>query len=156
MIIGLVSDSHGKPARLQAAVSRLRDAELIIHLGDGASDWEAMERGCHCPILQIQGNCDWHSHYPETIVREMGGICALFTHGHKFGVKLGMERLYYAALERQVQLACYGHTHLPAVDMKNGICFVNPGSIASSGTCARITIHEDGRVIPAILSILEP
>ena len=154
MILGVVSDSHGHTATLEAAVRLLSDADLIVHLGDGASDWDSIPPILPCPLLQIRGNCDWACNYSETVVKTVENLKAMFTHGHRFSVKLGLDKLYWASLEREAALVCYGHTHIPRVDVHHGVCYVNPGSIASSRTCAKITVTEDGRIIPEILRIV--
>ena len=51
--------------------------------------------------------------------------------GHQFGVKFGMQKLYYAARERGAKLCLFGHTHEPYSDFDEDFFMVNPGPAAS-------------------------
>ena len=53
------------------------------------------------------------------------------THGHYYSVSMGTERLKEEARARGAQIALYGHTHRPVVDMGRGdVIAVNPGSLS--------------------------
>lgn len=152
MILALVSDSHGQSAWLKHSLALLKDADLIVHLGDGAKDWSDIREELPCPLLQVRGNCDWFSSAPDVITQNVGGINAMFTHGHLYNVKQSLNTLYFAASEKGAGLVAFGHTHAPLVDTRGGIVFVNPGSILNTRTAALVTI-EDGKIVPKIVDI---
>ena len=152
MILALVSDSHGRAGWLKQALPLMKDAELIVHLGDGEKDWKDLTDSLPCPLLQVRGNCDWSSYAPDLLTKTVGGVPCLFTHGHLFSVKHGLDTLRRSAREHAVQLAAFGHTHTPLVDTFGGIVYVNPGSLADTKTIALVTI-EDGRITPRILDV---
>jgi len=153
MIIGLLSDTHGRVAHLEKALGLLKGVDLLVHLGDGAEDLDKVQTPILCPLLQLRGNCDFFADYPETVVREISGAPCLFTHGHRFQVKAGLASLAQAAREKGFRLACYGHTHIPRVDTEHGILLVNPGSLYANPTCAKVTITPDGTIRPQILRV---
>ena len=84
----------------------------------------------------------------------LAGKKILFTHGHGFSVKLGMERLYEAAKLNAADLVLYGHTHEAKTEYIDGIHYVNPGSVCS-GRCgftsyAIVDLAESG-IVPRII-----
>jgi len=155
MILALVSDSHGRSKWLKSALTLMQDADLIVHLGDGAQDWKELREELPCPLLQVRGNCDWYSSEPDLITQRVSGIPMMFTHGHIYHVKQGLDTLYFAARENEVQLVAYGHTHVPKVDTYRGIYFINPGSLADTRTIALVSIDK-GNIVPRILDVPIP
>lgn len=41
---------------------------------------------------------------------------AFITHGHNYGVSLGLEGIYAEALSRGVDIVLFGHTHRPVAE----------------------------------------
>ena len=54
----------------------------------------------------------------------------LITHGHYYGVSVGTERLKEEAVSRNIDIAMYGHTHRPEIDIDDEVTVLNPGSIS--------------------------
>ena len=54
----------------------------------------------------------------------------LLTHGHYYNVSLGIEGLYQEAVDRDCDIAMYGHTHRPFLDRYHGVTILNPGSLS--------------------------
>ncbi len=130
----------------------MKDADLIVHLGDGAGDWDDFRDEIPCPLLQVRGNCDFFSKAPDVITQTVGGVKAFFTHGHLHSVKQGLTRISFAAKEQGAGLVAFGHTHVPLVDTYQGIVFVNPGSLMDTHTIALVTIDENG-IVPRIVDV---
>ena len=74
----------------------------------------------------------------------------LLTHGHGYSVKSSLLPLRRRALELDVQLVLYGHTHLPALSEEEGVLFCNPGSCMGDRLYAEIEL-QDGKVADARL-----
>lgn len=145
MRILVMSDSHGRAENVTAAIEQERSAEYIIHLGDGERDMEPhLYAYPNKTIIQIAGNCDYCSFNPSSrlIVTE-GGKRLFLTHGHPYYVKSGLTSLYFAARENGADIALFGHTHSPHLEIYNGITFLNPGSLAD-GNYATIDITSKG------------
>lgn len=52
------------------------------------------------------------------------------THGHFYSVSVGTERLADEARDRKVQIAMFGHTHKPCLDIRSNLTILNPGSLS--------------------------
>ena len=153
MRIGLISDSHGSREAVDRAVKAMGKIDLLVHLGDGA-DNDLVD----CPLVRIwkvKGNCDYDGDLLKELVEPLdSGIRGLFCHGDRWGVKMGMDRLVYHAMEQDVHLACFGHTHRSCIEYAGRILLVNPGSCRGMGaSCAVIEIKRDGTMHPQIISL---
>ena len=126
----VLSDSHGNLNNMVQAVRRVMP-DMIIHLGDCWADAECLKRKFpEIPREQVPGNCDCRQEFQE---RELliEGKKILICHGHTLNVKAGYMNLKYAAEQRQVDAALFGHTHRVFYDIHNGITYLNPGSIGA-------------------------
>ena len=140
MRVLVMSDSHGNAKNVTLAIEQEMSARYIIHLGDGERDMEQhMWAYPSKTVIQLGGNCDYMSFNPSSQVIECEGVRVFATHGHPYYVKEGLTSLYFAASEKGAQIALYGHTHIPHLEIYNGITFLNPGSI-SDGCYATIDI----------------
>lgn len=144
MKIAIVSDTHGDIADLVLAL-RATKPDRFIHLGDYESDARAIARETKLPYDAVGGNCDG-SRNPGKLLT-IDGKKIFLTHGHLFGVKMNLTRLYYHALEMGADVVFFGHTHRPFLENSGGILFCNPGSasrpVFGEGTFA---LWEDGEV----------
>ena len=130
MKILVLSDSHRDVWSLRRALEQEPNADLVIHLGDGADDMaQARDLIADRPVLQVRGNCDWSSTLPTRILTEEGGKRLLLTHGHEQKVKYGKYILQMTALENHADIALYGHTHHQVQDYEDGLYLCNPGSV---------------------------
>ena len=101
-------------------------------------------------MIGVAGNCDFFSFDSREEVIFVEKVKILLTHGDKYGVKNGLDRLSYYAEERSCQLALFGHTHQPFVGYVGRALMVNPGSL-KEGRYAEL--HIDGeKVIPFLKS----
>jgi putative phosphoesterase len=121
-VIGVVSDTHGL-LRPEAA-RRLRGVDRIVHAGDiGTPDvLRALE--AIAPVTAVRGNNDrgaWARALPETATLTVATARLHVLHDVKT----------LAVDPRQAALAAViaGHSHKPSVIDRDGVLFVNPGSI---------------------------
>ena len=65
MRILVVSDTHGDAGNLRRVLLQQRKAEVVIHLGDGEEEMDAL-RGSFPEKMTIlvRGNCEWGSQLP--------------------------------------------------------------------------------------------
>ena len=150
MKIFVMSDSHGNTAKCIKA-THSESPDLIVHLGDYQDDAIVFSQ-CYpdIPLYSVKGNCDMMSQNHEEIEFEFGGMLFYITHGHLHNVKTGLAQIVADAKRREVNVALFGHTHIPYYDAADGIVFVNPGSIAK--TYATLTL-KDGAIVCDIKSI---
>ena len=134
MRILVISDTHGRYGKIADVLEKHSDIDHIFFLGDFVRDIEEIkEQYTNKNYYIVSGNCDGFSLYKNTNVCIINGVKILFTHGHTYGVKGGIEKLCEAARARDCKLALFGHTHAPLTVYDNGITLVNPGSL----TCSR-------------------
>ena len=121
----IVSDSHGLTNELRQIKDR-HHALYNIHCGDS----ELVEDS---PFLHeyitVKGNCDWKANFPKINKITINGVRFLITHGHLHHVKTSLLNLTLAAKEADVDVVCFGHSHIPYVEKIDDQIFINPGSI---------------------------
>ena len=125
----VLSDSHGNVDNMVRAV-KLVKPQGIIHLGDGWRDVEELrELFPSLPLEQVPGNCDFGRFEALERVLILDDHRVLIAHGHTLGVKTGLLRAQYRALEMNADILLFGHTHVPLVDAASRPMMMNPGSI---------------------------
>lgn len=149
MKIFVTSDTHGRTDKAEEVLSRLKDVDLILHLGDYEKDALRLQQSFGIRTVSVKGNMDG-SFSPDDyqiLETEYGNL--LLTHGHTLHVKNSPLRLIYKARELGCKAALFGHTHLPAYEETDGIYLINPGSLSqprdgSQGSYAMIhtSAHE--------------
>lgn len=151
MRILVVSDTHGINEGVIDLINR-EDFDVYIHLGDYIRDCEYIERLTGINFIKIKGNNDFFDiDNDEEKIIEIGGIRILLLHGHKDGVYFGMEKLFYKAKSRNVDICLFGHTHVYFYGKYEDIIFLNPGSPSRprggdfKKSCAMIDI-SDGKI----------
>ncbi|HBT65798.1 MAG TPA: metallophosphoesterase [Ruminococcaceae bacterium] len=133
MRVLIVSDTHGDEYALRHAIAYQPQAKLVIHLGDGAR--EVLDLTDEYPdrrLLPIAGNCDYgySAVLPDSGIETVAGYRIFFTHGHRYGVKMGLYKVCCAAREKDCQILLFGHTHMPLTEYEDGLYIMNPGSLA--------------------------
>lgn len=121
-VIGVISDTHGllRPE----ALKHLSGVERIIHAGDiGAPN--VLERlATIAPVTAVRGNNDkgaWAEAIPESL--------SLTIRGHSIHVLHELARIDLSPSAAGIAVVISGHSHKPEVQERDGVLFVNPGSI---------------------------
>lgn len=150
----VVSDSHSRNDTLITVMDQVKP-DLMLHLGDSEDCDDMISAYADFPVVYVKGNCDYGD-LPISEEINLGRHRALLTHGHYFGVRLGLEGLTDAARERGCDVAMYGHTHLPEITEEGGVAVYNPGSISLPRQDGReptfivIDIDKEGDLHPAL------
>lgn len=157
MRILVLSDSHGNTAALRKAINAQKEAKHIFFLGDNIRDIESVKDDYpDRTFYSVSGNCDFGSLALTTDIAVIEGRKILFTHGHKFFVKQSTVPLRQAAAQRNIQIALFGHTHIPVTVYEEGVWLVNPGSVSAPRegrpTYAVIDIEQNG-IMPIIIGV---
>lgn len=129
MKILVLSDSHGALLPLEEAVTR-EHPDAIVHLGDHAADAERLSRQfSNLPLCYVRGNCDFSAFdVPDEALFTWEGVRIFAVHGHRYGVKSGLMRLEYAAMEKEADIVLYGHTHCQHCEKLDRLWIMNPGA----------------------------
>lgn len=141
----VLSDSHGDIASLQMAIENEHSADAIIFLGDGLNDFEYCKSRVFDKIcVAVKGNCDsFFLNYPKSQTVSFGGKTVFCTHGDLERVKFGPEFLCEKAEASGFDIVLFGHTHKAVTIYKNGIHYLNPGSVKEN-SYGIIDIEENG------------
>ncbi len=120
-LVGLISDTHGliRPEALDA----LRGSDVIIHAGDIGHPAVLNSLAALAPVRAIRGNIDkeaWAARFPATDVVEIGA--------HSIYVLHNLSELDLDPAAAGFTILVSGHSHRPAIDRRDGILFINPGS----------------------------
>ena len=131
--IVVLSDTHGNRADLQKMHNILSEADLILFAGDGANDMLTLPRDILNKVIAVSGNCDLSTFEKERVI-DIEDVKVFITHGDLYGVKQGLDKLYYRAKELGADVAIYGHTHLSDITEEDGLLFINPGNLSKYST----------------------
>ena len=121
IVVGVISDTHGllRPE----AVDALRGADMIIHAGDvGNPELIDALRGI-APTFVVRGTIDkgnWADALPLTEVVEVGG--------RLFYVLHEISQLDFDPAAADFAAVVFGHSHVPSIETRAGVLFLNPGS----------------------------
>lgn len=151
MKILVLSDSHSTLSFMRRCIDSVKP-DVILHLGDHFDDGEAMaEEYPGIPLYQVPGNCDRYRcrpGIPEILIPRIGGVDIYMTHGHKHSVKSYLGALLRDARKAGVQIALYGHTHVPDCHQEeDGLWVLNPGSCGYFGGSAGLIETKDGSIL---------
>lgn len=130
MRILVVSDTHRADENYYELLENVDPVDMVIHCGDTEGSELDMEDSCPCTFVAVQGNNDFFSSSPRERVLDMEGHRIFICHGNQYSVSSGMARLIDAAEERNCDVVCFGHTHVPHCKKYNGVLAVNPGSLS--------------------------
>lgn len=153
MLIGILSDSHGRHLAVRAALALFDQlgVEHVIHCGDvcGVSVFDELAGR---PVTFVWGNCDLPDAglyaYLQTIdlqvpdnvptVIELGGRRIAVFHGHEPAFANGSARL-------DVDYVLHGHTHSKRDERLDNKRIVNPGALhrANPKTVATLDTNTD-------------
>ena len=123
----VISDTHGNVRELSRLSSIFSENDYLIFCGDGITDALRYKDFPKTEFVAVYGNCDGGSN--EKVI-QVEDVKILITHGHLYGVKYSLDKLYFRAKELCVDLVLYGHSHRKDITTYNGIEFVNPGTMS--------------------------
>lgn len=129
MRILIVSDSHGKHNYLDKVMEKVTNLDLVIHLGDFEGGEEYIKSIAPCRVEMVSGNNDYFTSVERDRTINIMNYKILLTHGHRYNVNMGTDRIKSIGIEQKVDIVMFGHTHKPLIDINNDITLINPGSI---------------------------
>jgi len=130
MRVLIVSDTHGRNHYLLKTLERVSPIDLLIHLGDFEGGEEYIKSIAPCPIEFISGNNDFFNGLPKEKMIQIGKYTIMMTHGHRYGVNSTTCNLLDSAKRNKADIVMFGHTHVPMINLNEGIWMINPGSLA--------------------------
>lgn len=128
MIIAVVSDTHGLVLPVSYSLQRNK-VDIVIHLGDNVEDADLIQRITGMEVYKVRGNNDFLSpDVPDEMTIEIRRKKFFLTHGHKYNVDSGTDKIFEKAKELGVDYALFGHTHVHLREKREDILILNPGS----------------------------
>ena len=121
MLIGVISDTHGllRPEALAA----LAGVDRILHAGDVGDPAILDSLRAIAPVTAIRGNID------------ISGPCAALPPtesvelaGHLFYLVHSIHDLDLNPKAASIDVVVTGHSHIAAIETRDGVLYLNPGS----------------------------
>ena len=155
LMMGVVSDSHGNTELLRRVglhMAKELGVSVIAHLGDEHTDVEVLS-DLDVELITVPGV--FHRDYTDGGVKNR--IIRTF---HEWKLMLSHTDTPHrndmpddpdpqkAVDSRQIDVLLFGHTHLPVIEVRNGVLCVNPGNLKEDDkkhtpTYAVLAIEED-------------
>ena len=129
MKVLVISDTHGRHDLLRRAIGQEAPIDLLIHAGDVEGDLdEILGPKREYDVKAVAGNMDRWGNMDAVTVFPLGGHKVFLAHGHHYGVSYTKQELREAAKETGCDIAIFGHTHMPFMEVQDDILLLNPGS----------------------------
>jgi len=119
--IGIISDTHGLIR--QHVVKSFKDVDLIVHAGDIGTRETLETLQAISKVYPVRGNVDggkWTDNLPFTEVVRVGQVYLYVLHDVN---ALGLD-----PVTAGFNAVISGHSHIPKIEERNGVLFLNPGS----------------------------
>ena len=140
MKLAILSDTHGL---LRPEVrEHLRDVDAIIHAGDIDRQEILDELARYAALYAVRGNNDfyWAKHLRRSLTTSFGGLNFYVVHN------LDCAPADLTGLD----VVIYGHTHRYAMEERDGVLWLNPGSCGPRRFYQDVTMAvaqvEDGKI----------
>jgi uncharacterized protein len=150
--LGIISDTHGL-LRPQV-VTFLEGCDRILHGGDIGNAAVLARLSAIAPVTAIRGNNDqgaWAAAIPETSLLEFNGVQVYAIHD--------LSLLDIDPSAAGIQIVVSGHSHKPAIERRDGVVFINPGSAGPRRFKLPISVAdlliEDGAISPRIVELAD-
>jgi uncharacterized protein len=125
MLVGVISDTHGyfDPRILP----HFANVAQIVHAGDIGSETILARLREIAPVTAVTGNVDWGGpldrRYGRVARLELEGRALYVTHVGDSPAALAVR-----LPDPRPDVYIYGHSHIPALEQRAGVLFLNPGA----------------------------
>lgn len=162
--IGVLGDTHRSsrnPRALPIGMLRtLETCDIIFHTGDVNAPWVLRELEKLGPVRAVRGNNEeppLSRDLPLELYFRAGNVRIGLMHGHHLGKTARQNTL--AHMGGVVDLAIYGHSHVPEIAEHSGLLMVNPGSPTQrryqpEHTFAMVTITGDDEIDAQLITLV--
>jgi putative phosphoesterase len=111
--------------------------DYIVHGGDVGAPGILDELAGMAPVIAVRGNNDaapWAARLPETELIRVGNVFLYVIHN--------LSDLAIDLVAAGIRVVVSGHSHKPAVDERDGVLYVNPGSCGPRRFKLPVTLGE--------------
>ena len=160
MTILVTGDSHGDSESISDLLCIYKNqVDAAVHLGNTPHDLlQFKDEYPHLVFHAIIGNWDSNTDGAhEDLLLKINGKRVALTHGDRYGVKSGTDRIVEYAQRKNADVCLYGHTHIETKFEIGGILFLNPGRSSKKNSANNkinhglLKISEDGKITSALL-----
>lgn len=124
MKIMILSDSHAMSKTDLLNLLKANQVNYYIHCGDIYMTYDGLNLN---NFYIARGNNDF-SDIPYELFITLDNLKFFIVHGNRYDVDYNLDYLHTAAKQKGADIVCFGHTHQPFLDTKDGIIMINPGS----------------------------
>jgi len=149
-VIGVISDTHGLIR--QEALEALKESELIVHAGDIGNPQVIESLRTIAPVVAVRGNMDgghWAESLPKYEIIQVAQSLIYVIHD--------LNDLDLDPLAAGISAVICGHSHRPAMQMRNGVLLLNPGSAGPRRFELPISVAliylKDGMLEPRLIEL---
>ena len=119
-VLGLISDTHGL---LRDSVKvALRGVGLIVHAGDIGPRSILEQLQSIAPVVAVCGNVD-------AGLADLSPTETISVNDHLIYILHNVETLDLVPEKVGILMVVSGHSHKARIDQKNGVYYINPGSV---------------------------
>lgn len=122
MVIGIISDTHG--LLREEVKENLKNCDLILHAGDIGKYHVIDELNKICKSEFVKGNCD--KNIDSNLIKEERIINI---RGTKIYLIHDISKIKVDLHREDIDIVVYGHSHKSNIYEKDGILYINPGSV---------------------------
>ncbi|MCF7923526.1 MAG: YfcE family phosphodiesterase [Candidatus Izimaplasma sp.] len=156
MKILIFSDSHQDKNAIKKMLNHEGKVDKIYCAGDSGLSIEELDE---LKIISVKGNYPFAPKLPNEKIIKIGTYKALVTHGHKYYVKFGLNRLFKKTLKIKVDMVIFGHTHQIHLEKTKKLIMLNPGALSYSRShsypsYARVFV-EGSEIMIEIVNLLD-
>ncbi|MFH1790630.1 MAG: metallophosphoesterase family protein [Candidatus Omnitrophota bacterium] len=130
--LGVISDTHIPKAAAdipEAVYKAFKGVDMILHAGDVLEMSVLKNLQKLAPVKAVCGNMDGEDMRKALKEREVitaGGFRIGLVHGH--GPIKGLEERVGKLFDKNIDVIVFGHSHMPANEVRGKTLFFNPGS----------------------------
>ena len=128
---GVIADTHDL---LPPAIFDIfENVQCIYHCGDIGSTICISDLETIAPLRAVRGNMDVGKvavSYPDQVIEELEFGSLAMVHGMQYGHRNEtiIRELLLQFLQTKPRIILFGHSHVPCLEEREGILFLNPGS----------------------------
>ena len=150
MTIGVLSDTHG--LLREEVRDRLHGCDTILHAGDVGSPSVLAALRQIAEVVAVRGNVDTGHWAQELKAEEYADV-----DGRRICVVHDVRTLSFNPAAAGIDIVIYGHSHKPAIEDKDGILYLNPGSAGPKRfhlpiSMAMLRVEPEG-LVPEIIEL---
>ena len=152
MRVAVISDTHGllRPGVIAAVAG----VDRILHAGDVGDSRILDELSTFAPVTAVRGNVDTHGRcgeLPRTEAIELAGRLIYMVHR--------LEDIDLNPVAAGISVVITGHSHKAAELWRDGLLYLNPGSVGPRRFSLPITMAylliEEGKITSKVIAIAD-